>query len=113
MTDFFHKPPLTRSRIVLALAITILADAIQLIPGPLGWAFIDQIIDVIAMVLLSFTVGFHVLFLPTFVAELIPAVTMFPTWTACLLIVMAQRRKRKPPRFESPPARPDSDVIDV
>jgi len=112
MTDFLRKPPLTRRRVLLALTITISADAIQLFLGPFGWAFIDQIIDVLAMILLSFVIGFHVLFLPTFVAEFIPGVGMLPTWTGCALLVIAQRRKQSAPR--PPPQSPaDPNVIDV
>jgi hypothetical protein len=113
MSPFFRKPPLTRSRVILALTITILADALQLFLGPFGWAFVDQVIDLVAMILLSSVIGFHVLFLPTFVAEFIPGVGMLPTWTGCALFVIAQRRKHSAPRPPPPKVSDDSDVIDV
>ena len=80
---------------ILALGIAVAADGLQLCFGFVGWAFIDQIIDGVAMILLSFVIGFHVLFLPTFVVELIPLVEDLPTWTACTAAVIALRRREK------------------
>jgi hypothetical protein len=93
--SLFRAPVITRPRMILALAIAVAADGLQLLLGPLGWAFIDQIIDGAAMILLSWVIGFHVLFLPTFVVELIPLVEDLPTWTACTAAVIALRRREK------------------
>ena len=41
----FETPILTRSRIRLAYAVAITADALQFGFGPFGWAFVDQFID--------------------------------------------------------------------
>jgi hypothetical protein len=60
---------------------------------------------------LTLALGFHPLFLPTFVAEFIPAVDMLPTWTACTFIVIGLRRKQKTP---VPPVHPPpGPVIDI
>jgi hypothetical protein len=88
-------PKLTRARMILALAVAVVADGVQLLLGPLGWAFGDQIIDVVAMLLVSGLIGFHWLLLPSFVLELIPAVDELPTWTACVAAVIALRRRRE------------------
>jgi hypothetical protein len=56
--------------------------------------------DVVAMVLISWVIGFHPLLLPTFVVELIPIVDMAPTWTICTAIVVGLRRRR--PSFPEP-----------
>lgn len=80
---------------MLALAVAVVADGAQLLLGPLGWAFGDQIIDVVAMLLVSGLIGFHWLLLPSFVLELIPAVDELPTWTACVAAVIALRRRRE------------------
>ncbi|HEV2435187.1 MAG TPA: hypothetical protein VG077_04245, partial [Verrucomicrobiae bacterium] len=88
-------PMLTRARMMLALAVAVVADGAQLLLGPLGWAFGDQIIDVVAMLLVSGLIGFHWLLLPSFVLELIPAVDELPTWTACVAAVIALRRRRE------------------
>jgi hypothetical protein len=93
LTRISRAPVLTRRRIILALAIALVADGLQLVTGPLGWVFGDQIIDVIAMALTMWALGFHWLLLPTFVAELIPIVDMLPTWTACVIAVIALRKR--------------------
>jgi len=89
-----QAPKLTGTRIVLALAVAVAADGLQLLLGPLGWAFGDQLIDVATMLLVSWLVGFHWLLLPSFILELIPAVDELPTWTACVVAVIALRRRR-------------------
>jgi hypothetical protein len=99
--SLFRAPSVTRTRMVLALAIAVAADGLQLLLGPLGWAFIDQAIDFVAMILLSWVIGFHVLFLPTFVVELIPLLEDLPTWTACTAAVIALRRREN----KLPPAK--------
>ncbi len=60
---------------VLALAVAVIADGLQLLLGPLGWAFGDQLIDVVAMLLVSWLIGFHWLLLPSFVWNSFPWLT--------------------------------------
>ncbi len=103
---------LNRRRFFWAFAVAIAADAIPVLLGPLGWMFFDEIIDVITMILLCALIGFHPLFLPTFVVEVIPIVDMLPTWSACVALVVVLKKRQQanaaPPRFSTPP-----DVIDV
>ncbi|HTA95005.1 MAG TPA: hypothetical protein VK769_02670, partial [Verrucomicrobiae bacterium] len=73
----------------MAIAIATIADALQFFLGPLGWVFGDQAIDCFAMVLISWLIGFHWLLLPTFVLELVPLADDLPTWTACVVAVIA------------------------
>jgi hypothetical protein len=89
----FRVPRLTRGRIVVALAVAVVADGLQFLLGPLGWAFGDQIIDLMAMVLTAWLIGFHWLLLPTFVTELVPVLDELPTWTACVAAVIALRKR--------------------
>jgi hypothetical protein len=86
---------LTRTRIVLALTVAVIADSLQILLGPLGWAFGDQLIDLLAMLLVCWLIGFHWLLLPSFILELVPVVDELPTWTACVIAVMALRRRRE------------------
>jgi len=86
-------PPLTRIRVGLALAVALVADGLQLLSGPLGWVLLDQAIDVVAMLLTNWAIGFHWLLLPTFVTELFPIVDMLPTWTACTIAVITLRKR--------------------
>ena len=93
---FFGRPALTRKRIILALVLAALTDALQLSLGPFGWIFIDQGLDVIAMLLISSILGFHTLLLPTFLLEFIPGPDMLPTWTGCTAAVILLRKRSKP-----------------
>ncbi len=88
------RPELSRWRVALALLVAMSADAIQIFLGPLGWPFADEFIDVVAMILTSLLVGFHLLLLPTFVVEFIPVLGMLPTWTGCVVAVIAMRRRQ-------------------
>lgn len=96
-----------RSRIAFGVALAI--DLLQLALGPLGWAFADEILDVIAAAVLSRLLGFHPLLLPTFVLELFPVADLLPTWTGCVALVLALRRRQRV--TESPIDH--GDVIDV
>src|SRR5262245_66692947 len=95
ITSIFRTPTLTRVRIWLALAVAVVADGIQMSLGPAGMVVVDQAIDVVAMFLISALVGFHPLFIPTFVAEFLPVVDMLPTWTGCTAVVIALRRREQ------------------
>jgi hypothetical protein len=86
-----------------ALVAALLADATQVALGPLGWTFLDELIDVAVMGLTTWALGFHLLLLPTFVVEVIPLVDMLPTWTACVLAVIALRKRAQPPPKVPPP----------
>ena len=94
--EFLRRvPPLTRPRMRLALAVAVVADGLQLLLGPLGWVFLDQLIDAVAMVLTMRILGFHILLLPTFVVELVPVIEDFPTWTACVAAFIALRKREQ------------------
>ena len=88
---------LTRSRIRSAYAVAIATDVLQFALGPLGWAFADEILDVLALILTTRLLGFHPLLLPTFVVELFPIIDVLPTWTGCVALVVAMRKKSPPP----------------
>ena len=83
----------SRSRLRAAYAVAVATDVLQFALGPFGWAFSDEILDVIAMIATTRLIGFHPLLLPTFVLELVPIVDFLPTWTGCVAIVAALRRR--------------------
>jgi hypothetical protein len=86
---------MTRARIFFALAIAVAADGLQFLfgwLGPVGWP-LDDAIDVVAMGLTMWALGFHVLLLPTLVVKLVPVLDMLPTWTGCVAAVIALRKK--------------------
>jgi hypothetical protein len=110
LNSLFRVPPLTRARMLLALSVAVAADGLQLLLLGFGWVGIDQIIDVAAMALTMWILGFHILLLPTFVVELFPVADMLPTWTGCVVAVIALR-KREPQ--SAPPAETSKPTIDI
>ncbi len=84
---------LTPWRIAIAFLVALATDAIQISLGPFGFLLVDEFLDVVAMVLTSFAIGFHPLLLPTFIIELIPVADLMPTWTGCTAAVVLLRRR--------------------
>lgn len=84
---------ITTTRMVLAVMVAIGADALQFLLLPFAWTFVDSAIDVVAMLIITWLVGFHWLLLPTFVIEFVPVIDALPTWTACTLAVVAMRKR--------------------
>ena len=107
MAGVFQPPVLTPNRVRLAYAIGVSTDVLQLLLGPLGWAFADEMLDVGAAILMWRILGFHPLLLPTFVIEFLPVTDMLPTWTGCVALVVATRKKHQGPPRET------GQVIDV
>ena len=93
-----------------AYAVAVTTDVLQLLLGPFGWAFADELLDVIAMILTWRLIGFHPLLLPSFVLELLPVADMLPTWTGCVAIVVAVRKRQQ---TGMPLPLPPGPVIDV
>ncbi len=94
MTQWFRVPQLTRSRIVFALIIAAGADGLQFLLTTIGWFGPNQIIDVVTMIMVSRLIGFHWLLLPTSHWNSFPSPTILPTWTACVIAVIAIRKTR-------------------
>ena len=110
LPTIFHVPVLTQARERLAYTIAIATDTLQFVLGPLGWAGADEILDVAAAILIWRVLGFHPLLLPTFAVEFLPVTDMLPTWTGCVALVVALR-KRQQAIPQGPPA--PGPVIDV
>ena len=106
----FQSPVLTRHRVKCAYAVAVTTDVIQLLLGPFGWAFADELLDVMAMILTWRLIGFHLLLLPTFALEFLPIADMLPTWTGCVAIVVVLRKRQQ---ARIPPPLPPGPVIDI
>jgi hypothetical protein len=91
----FQPPVLTRNRVRVAYGLALATDVLQLLLGPLGWAFADEILDVAAMISLWRVIGFHPLMLPTFALEFLPVTDLLPTWTGCVAVVVALRKRQQ------------------
>ena len=99
------KVPVTVSRAVpsmrriwAARALAVVVDGLQIVTIP---AFFEGIasplndaLDVLAGIAFVALLGWHIAFLPTFVAELVPFVDIFPTWTTAVLFVTRGRSWR-------------------
>jgi len=99
----FGNKPVTKANAVIAIFIALAADGAQLfLNAPLALLFgigaeaADVVIDVVAAVLVTGLLGFSPLLLPTFILEAVPLADAFPTWTACVLYLIWQRRKPVP-----------------
>jgi len=108
--QLFQVPFLTRYRIGCAYAVAVASDVVQFLLGPLGWAFADEAVDIVAMILIWRLIGFHPLLLPTVVLEFLPVADMLPTWTGCVFIVVAIRKRQQ---AANPVPLPPGRVIDV
>jgi hypothetical protein len=86
---------LTRTRVLIAFAVAVSVDALQILGGPFGWLLVDQALDVAAALLMWRLLGFHPLLLPTFVIEFLPVTDLVPTWTGCVAVVVALRKRQQ------------------
>ena len=109
ISSLLQVPLLTRSRVTTAYVAAVVTDGLQLLAGPLGWVAFDQALDAVAAILMWRLLGFHPLLLPTFVVEFLPVADMLPTWTGCVALVVALRKRQQ----QSVPAPPQGTVIDV
>jgi len=113
ISRLLRVPRLTRRRIWLALAVAVIADGLQLLlapTGPLGWLLLDEVIDGIAMIATSWLLGFHLLLLPTFAVEFIPVIDLLPTWTGCVGLLIAMRKREQ--ATQPPPLPPPRRLIE-
>ena len=94
IAPLLHLPPLSPWRIATTFAVAMGVDVAQLLLGPFGWSLADQGLDLVAMAATVWLLGFHPLLLPTFVVEILPVVDVLPTWTGCVGLVVARRRRR-------------------
>ena len=90
---------LTPGRVKLARAIAITADLAQIVIFPAfsagGISPWDDLLDVAVAGLMSWLIGWHWAFLPTFVSELIPLWDLVPTWTAAVFFATRGQGKRR------------------
>jgi hypothetical protein len=108
---WFTVPVLTPTRIACAFAVAVATDGLQILLGPIGTVLLlDEVLDVVAMILITAALGFHVLLLPTFIIELLPVADWLPTWTGCTAVVVALRKAAKQP---NQPPQPQPPIIDI
>jgi hypothetical protein len=86
--------------------VAIMADAIQIIGFPMffpgGFSPFDIALDAVTAAILTKVLGWHWAFLPTFAAELVPGLDLFPTWTAAVLFVTRTQVRTVEPEILRP-----------
>ena len=77
------------------------ADTLQIVLLPatgLGaLSPVNDAIDVAVAILMIALMGWHFAFLPTAIAEVVPMLNLFPTWTAAMFFVTRRRGADHPP----------------
>lgn len=104
-------------RLKLAWGVAVGTDALQMFIFPVtvegAFSPVTVALDSIAMVLLSWLVGWHWVFLPSIVFELIPLVELAPTWTIAMAIASRGLNTQEPaPAFRKTDAPKDVTPMD-
>jgi hypothetical protein len=90
-------------RIWLARFVAIAADAIQIAVWPAFAAGavspFEDLLDVIVAGILTYLVGWHIAFVPSFIVKLMPVADLAPTWTIAILVATRNSRAAPPPEF--------------
>ena len=89
-----------------AWAVAVAADALQIIAFPMfvpgGISPADTVLDLAVGAVLISLLGWHWAFLPSLLAELVPGLDLFPTWTAAMLFVTHERLSSGGPEILPP-----------
>jgi len=87
----------TGPRMRSALLLAIVADTFQVVLSPLFFegaaSPADDILDLCVAGILSYLLGWHWEFLPSFLAKLVPGVDLVPLWT--LAVANVYRRSKR------------------
>lgn len=82
-------------RKLVARWVAVAADLLQIVVFPTFFpgflSPLNGVLDVLVGFAMVRMLGWHVAFLPTFVAELMPFVDLFPTWTLAVFYVTRKR----------------------
>lgn len=85
------KQTLTPSRVRAARTIAVVADLVQILVFPAFAAGAaspwNDALDVLVAGAMALLIGWHWVFLPSFLAELVPGFDLVPTWTAAVFFV--------------------------
>jgi len=88
---------LDRTRMRTALLLALVADVTQMLLFPIfiegAASGADDALDVVMTALLSWLVGWHWEFLPSFAGKLVPGVDLVPLWT--LAVANAYRKAKQ------------------
>lgn len=104
ISDFFKTIKSPRHR--LAWMVAIAADTLQIVALPLfaegALSPMDTVLDITVAAVLIRLLGWHWAFLPTLAAEMVPALDLFPTWTAAVFFVTRSQVRSQEPEILPP-----------
>lgn len=114
MLKFDYLKTITSREHRKAWLVAIIADAIQIVGMPLfGLGAItpaDTVLDLATAAILIKILGWHWAFLPTFAAEMIPGLDLFPTWTTAVFFVTRSQVRTLEPEILAPGATPSAQT---
>jgi hypothetical protein len=106
--------PVSRFRAAMALAI--IADALQIVVFPLfvegALSPADDVLDFGIAAVLVHLLGWHWEFLPSFLAKLVPGVDLVPFWTLAVANVY-RKSKRIAMKAEESPDEPPRNQLNI
>lgn len=106
--------PGAAARVRAARLLAMAADVVQIAVFPLfapgAGSPANDVLDVAVAGLLTWLVGWHWSFLPSFVAELVPGLDLVPTWTAAVFFATRGQGTVLPRRPKHPDAI-DAEVV--
>ena len=86
-----------RLRLRAAMILAVIADALQIAIFPIfiegAESPVDDILDVTMAAVLTYLLGWHWEFLPSFAAKLIPGVDLVPLWTLAVANVYRKSKR--------------------
>ena len=119
MLPVISKPSVSKRQKAAALAVAGAVDLLQITILPaLGLAYVlDDLLDLVAAVVLTAICGFKWQFILAFCIELVPFVDIFPTWLAVVLTLSTSegesaRVSVSPMRAREPSASREYEVIE-
>jgi hypothetical protein len=102
-TTLNEPKEISRTRMQSAWVVAVAADFLQIVAFPFFWqgalSPVDDVLDMVVAALLTALLGWHWSFVPSFVAKLVPALDLIPTWSAAVLLA-----RRKTVKAEAEPA---------
>jgi hypothetical protein len=104
----------TPGRVRAAFAVAILADAVELGLFPVFaegvLSPVNDVLDLAVAAALVLLLGWHWAFVPSLVAEAVPGLTLFPTWTAAVLFVTRGGTAKRGPAEGGEPSGPERRI---
>ncbi len=89
------RPAPSSARVWTARALAVAVDGVQIFAVPFFFSGaaspVNDALDLVAAAAFILLLGWHIAFLPTFLAELVPVLDLVPTWTAAVFFVTRGR----------------------